>query len=60
MTDIDTKRLTWNELAEIYDRVTGKTARIQPMEKITEWAVRNTDMFVVDEDDYICLRENQP
>ena len=33
--------LTFNELADIYDKATGRCARIQPIEKITDWAVKS-------------------
>lgn len=52
MTSKD-ERLTWNELANLYDNITGKCARTQPMEKIFDWAEAQKDKFHVDKDGYI-------
>ena len=40
--------LTWDQLASIYHEKTGQQARIQPMDKIFEWAKKQTDIFKVD------------
>ena len=48
------KQLTWKELADIFDKQTGEHARIQKMDTIFEWAERQTDKFVLDEDGYLC------
>ena len=37
--------LTWDDLADIYHKETGKHARIQPMENIYNWAVERKDLF---------------
>lgn len=55
MTD-ENKRLTWNELAELYHAQTGKQARVQPIEKIFNWAEKQKDKFYVDKDGYIYQR----
>ena len=41
------KALTWNELADEYDRVTGGHARTLKMETVFRWAKKQTDKFVV-------------
>ena len=51
--------LTWNELADIYHKMTGKQARTQPMEKIVEWAEKHTDTFFVGADDCLYLKEKR-
>lgn len=51
------KPLTWDELATIYNKETGGKARILPMEAIAGWAEARTDLFEVDADDSICLKE---
>ena len=42
--------ITWDELADIYDKITGGRARTRPMEKIFEWAEGKTDLFKVNKD----------
>ena len=39
------KALTWDELANIYDKHNSKKARIQPMDKIFEWAKNKKEIF---------------
>ena len=51
------RKLTWNELADIYDKQTHKHARTQKMDDIAEWAEKQTDKFVIDEEGYIWLIE---
>lgn len=48
-----TKELTWEELADIYDKETGGHARTLEMNKVFDWAERQTDKFMVDEDGYL-------
>jgi hypothetical protein len=50
--------LTLDELANLYDKHTGKKARIQPIDNVIDWAVSRKDLFYVDKDDNICLRED--
>lgn len=40
--------LTWDDLANDYKRITGGTARTQPMDKIFSWAEKRTDLYYVD------------
>ena len=49
--------LTWDALADIYDKTTGGCARIRPMDKVFEWAERHPDKFFVDDDGDIYLRD---
>jgi len=44
------KALTWNDIADEYDRTTGRTARIQPMDTIFNWAEKQTEKFKVEKD----------
>lgn len=39
------KDLTWDELADVYYKYTGRQARIQPMENISNWALSRPDLF---------------
>ena len=47
------KKITFDELADIYDRETGGKARIRPMETVIKWAGRRTDLFYIDKEGYI-------
>ena len=38
---INSKPLTFDELADIYDKATGRRARIQPIRKILDWAMES-------------------
>ena len=43
--------LTWNELADIYDKpYRARPARTLPMDTVFAWAERQTDRFKVTED----------
>ena len=44
---MEPSELTWDQLADIYKKQTGHTARILPMEKIFEWAENRKDLFAV-------------
>ena len=46
------KRLTYDDVADIYDRVTGGTARIKPMDSIVAWAEKRADLFETDKEGY--------
>ena len=37
------KKLTFDDLANIYDKVTGGTARIKPIDSVLEWAERKKE-----------------
>lgn len=48
------KPLTWDELANIYDaKNSGRPARTLRMETIFEWAKKQDDRFVVDDEGFI-------
>lgn len=53
------KKLTWDELADIYDKSTGRRARTQLMSNIFRWAEKQTDKFYVDKEGYLYLKEAQ-
>jgi len=43
------KSLTWDELADIYDKTHGgRRARTQPMDTIFKWAEKQKNRFYVD------------
>jgi hypothetical protein len=44
------RNLTWNELAEQYEKFTGLKARLQPNNTIFNWALSQKDKFYVDEE----------
>ncbi len=44
------KALTWNELADIYDKSTNGHARTLEMDTVFEWAEKQTDKFFVTKD----------
>lgn len=39
------KKLTWDQIADFYDKKTGGTARIQPMKSIYNWAVKQEEII---------------
>ena len=41
------KPLTYDQLGDMYEKATGRTARIGPLEAVREWAVNNPDRFYV-------------
>lgn len=48
------KALTWDELANLYDKAhthTRRPARTLPMEKVSDWAEQQKDKFWVDPDE---------
>ena len=53
MGKIDKKRLTWDELAAIYDKQTGGRARTMDMNTIFKWAEKQINKFYVDDDGYL-------
>jgi len=44
------KALTWEELANLFDKGTGRRARTLPMETVFDWAAQQTDKFSVSDD----------
>ena len=45
------KALTWDELADIYDKKTGRTARTRPMNDVFNWAENQPKKFKVDKNE---------
>ena len=45
--------LTWDELADIYDRITGGHARTLEMDQVFEWFKAQKHKFFVSKDDTI-------
>ena len=39
------KILTWDDLADLYDKRTGGTARIKPLEEVYKWGVKQKDII---------------
>jgi len=50
------KALTWNDLADLYDKVTKGHARTRPMEAIREWAEEQTHLVWECPEGYLYLR----
>jgi len=42
--------LSWDELADLYDKRTGGAARTRPMKEVFEWGKRQDDLIVHPED----------
>jgi hypothetical protein len=38
--------LTWNDVADLYGKKTGLTARILPIEKVYKWATKQPEITV--------------
>ena len=51
--------LIWDDLADAYKKHTGRNARIQPMDKIMDWAEKRTDLFYFDEDGYLYHKDTK-
>lgn len=53
------RELTWDELAYYYDKYHkgGRPARTLPMEDVWDWAASRKDLFYVNKDKCICLKE---
>ena len=57
------KRISWDDLANIYDKTTGSHARTMPMDVILAWAESRKQEFYFDEEEYLCYRKgtkNEP
>jgi len=53
-----TKALTWNELAEIYNKChAGRSAKTLPMQTVFEWAMRQENIFYNEEEETLHLVE---
>lgn len=60
MDGVTGKALTWDELANIYDKGgNGRKAKTLPMATIFDWAERQTERFCVSEDGSLYLK-NKP
>ena len=56
------RALTWDDIADIYDKETGGHARTKPMDRIADWAESRNDLFDVDPKDgsfYLKIKESQ-
>jgi hypothetical protein len=49
--------ITWDELADIYKKHTGRSARIHPMSEVLKWAESQPKLFYVDNEGYLYLRK---
>ena len=45
------KNVTWNFLADVFERETGGKARTRPMDSIFDWALSRPDLFKQSPDD---------
>jgi len=53
-----TKALTWNELADLFDKANnGRKARTLSMGTVFEWAEKQTEKFYVSDEGTIHLRK---
>ena len=53
--------LTWNELADIYDKNKGgRRARTLPMDKVFEWAESHKELFRMDDEGYLYKIMEEP
>lgn len=55
------KKLTWNQLADLYDEKnnSGRKARTLKMNTVFAWAERQKELFTVDSEGYIYLKEEK-
>ena len=51
------KKVTWDELANLYDKCHTRRARTLPMEQVFKWAEQNTAQFYVDKEGYLYFKE---
>lgn len=49
------KPITLDELAAIYRKKTGNSAKARPIGEVVDWAVKQTHLFAADKDDNLCL-----
>ena len=49
---MESKRLSYDDIADIYKEVTGQSARIRPIDSIVDWAEARKDLFFTDEEGY--------
>ena len=42
-------KLTWDDLADLYNEKTGGRARTMPMDTIYDWAIKQPDIKVTDD-----------
>lgn len=54
------KQISNDELADIYRETTGQSARIQPMDKIFDWAAAKKDKFFVDSEGFLYKLQTPP
>lgn len=50
------KNLTWDDLADFYNKKTGGSARTRPMESIFEWALTQPEI-IENEDGTLSFKE---
>lgn len=53
------KHLTWDDLADFYHKKTGGAARTKPMDVVYDWAVKQPEIEVVDDEGSLAFK-NQP
>ena len=57
MIDYVKKELTWDDLADIYNKHTGGlSARCQSMDAIVAWAKRHPEIIFIDDEGYFYRR----
>ena len=55
------KKLTWDEVADIYDKENkdGRPARTLSMTTVQNWTLRRKDLFYVNDKDFLCLLKSK-
>ena len=54
------KKLTWENLADIYDKHHGgRKARTFSMDSVFDWAEKRTDLFTLDSEGYLYEKEGE-
>lgn len=53
------KSLTWDDLADLYKERTGGRARIQPMDNIYNWAIKQPDIKVNEDSSLYLVKEKE-
>lgn len=51
------KIANWDDLARAYKKRTGKSAYIKPMDKIFDWAVKQKDLFTLNTNGTLTIKE---
>lgn len=53
-----TKILTYDDLADFYKNKTGRSAKIMPMNTVYEWATKQKEIKVIDEEGRLSFKKD--